>query len=177
MDSIRANRTAAVITVSDSGARGEREDTSGTVLTERLTQAGFEVRFRSLVPDESAEIADRLKYYADEEHVALLVTTGGTGVAPRDVTPEATLSVAERLVPGMAEAMRAASLAKTPHAMLSRGIAAIRGATLIVNLPGSPKGAAENLEVILSALPHAIEKIQGDPTPCAVDDRVLERNK
>jgi len=168
MDSLRVNRTVAIITVSDSGARGEREDASGAVLAERLTQAGFEVRFRSLVPDEAAEIAERLRYYADEAHVALLVTTGGTGVAPRDVTPEATLSVAERIVPGMAEAMRAASLAKTPHAMLSRGIVAIRGVTLVVNLPGSPRGAAENLEAILPALPHAIEKIQGDTRPCAM---------
>jgi len=118
------------------------------------------------VPDDKAAIVGALNRCSDQEKVALAVTTGGTGVSPRDVTPEATLEVVQRLVPGMAEAMRAASLAKTPHAMLSRGVVGIRNATLIVNLPGSPAGAMENLEVILPAIPHALAKIQGDPSDC-----------
>jgi molybdenum cofactor synthesis domain-containing protein len=142
-------------------------DDSGRVLAERLASEGYEVRFQRVVPDEPGEIAQTLCHYADERDVALVVTTGGTGVSPRDVTPEATLRVVERAVPGMAEAMRSASLQKTPHAIISRAVAGIRGRTLIVNLPGSPKGALENLEVLLPALSHALEKIQGDPSQCA----------
>jgi molybdenum cofactor synthesis domain-containing protein len=160
-------RKAAVICVSDRGSRGEREDASGKALIERLTAEGFDVQFYTVVPDEVPEISAALKKYADEERASLIVTTGGTGVSPRDVTPEATLAVVDRTIPGMAEAMRAASLLKTPHAMISRAIVGIRGATLIVNLPGSPKGALENLSVLLPALPHALEKIEGDPTECA----------
>jgi len=115
------------------------------------------------VPDERGEIAATLRQWADEFGLELILTTGGTGVAPRDVTPEATLAVVERLTPGLAEAMRAESLRVTPHAMLSRGVAGIRGRTLIVNLPGSPKGAVENLLTILSVLPHAVELLQEDP--------------
>jgi molybdopterin adenylyltransferase len=161
-------QTAVVITVSDKGAEGLREDHSGQVVTERLRAAGYDVRFRVLVPDDRETIVEALNKCADHDRVALVVTTGGTGVSPRDVTPEATLEVVHRLVPGMAEAMRAASLAKTPHAMLSRGIVGIRNATLIVNLPGSPAGALENLEVILAAMPHALAKIQGDPSECGI---------
>ena len=164
----RFSRLTAVVTVSDRGAKGERDDASGMVLVERLSAVGFDVRFQRIVPDEAAEIAAVLRALADDERVALIVTTGGTGVSVRDVTPEATLSVVQRTVPGMAEAMRAASLLKTPHAMISRAVAGIRGATLIVNLPGSPRGAMENLEVLLPALPHALDKIQGDPSECAV---------
>jgi molybdenum cofactor synthesis domain-containing protein len=159
---------AAVVSVSDRGSRGEREDASGRLLAERLREAGFDVAFYVIVPDEASEISAALRKYADEEKVALIATTGGTGVAPRDVTPEATLAVVERLVPGMAEAMRAASLQKTPHAMISRAVVGTRGITLVVNLPGSPKGAIENLNVIMPALPHALEKIAGDPSECAV---------
>jgi molybdopterin adenylyltransferase len=122
---------------------------------------------RIVVADEIEEISGAIRRYADQERVALIVTTGGTGVSPRDVTPDATLAVVQRTVPGMAEAMRAASLLKTPHAMISRAVAGIRGTTLIVNLPGSPKGALENLLTILPALPHALDKIQGDPSECA----------
>jgi len=162
------SRKTAIVTVSDSGFRGEREDRSGQVLMERLGTEGFEVFFRTVIPDEFEQIRDVLTHLADRETAALILTTGGTGVAPRDVTPEATLSVIERAVPGLAEAMRAAGLQKTPHAMISRAVAGIRGKTLIVNLPGSPKGALENLEAILTALPHALDKIQGDTSDCAV---------
>jgi molybdenum cofactor synthesis domain-containing protein len=164
------NRTAAIITISDRGARGEREDRSGQVLLERLLKDGYQVTHQAVVPDEVEAISAELITCAVEKGIALVVTTGGTGVTPRDVTPEATLAVVERTVPGMAEAMRAASLLKTPHAMISRAIAGIRGKTLIINLPGSPKGALENLEVILPALPHALDKIQGDPSECAAGD-------
>jgi molybdopterin adenylyltransferase len=162
-----AGRTTAIVTVSDRGSRGEREDTSGQLLAERLLGEGYTVVFQTVVPDEMAQISGVLCEYADEKKVSLIVTTGGTGVGPRDVTPEATSCVVSRMVPGMAEAMRAASLLQTPHAMISRGVVGIRGATLIVNLPGSPKGALENLEVLLPALPHALAKIQGDPSDCA----------
>jgi molybdopterin adenylyltransferase len=161
-----ANRTVAIVTVSDRGAAGERQDESGRVIAETLHSQGYEVRVRALVPDEIPAIAAELCRCVDVEKVALVVTTGGTGVAPRDVTPEATLQVIERPVPGMAEAMRSASLLKTPHAMISRALVGIRNATLIINLPGSPRGALENLTVLLPALPHALEKIQGDPSDC-----------
>jgi molybdopterin adenylyltransferase len=163
-------RTAAILTISDRGARGEREDRSGEMLRERLLRDGYQVTHRMVIADEVAAISAALIECVDERGVALVLTTGGTGVAPRDVTPEATLAVVDRTVPGMAEAMRAASLLKTPSAMISRAVVGIRGGTLIINLPGSPKGALENLEVILPALPHALDKIQGDPSECAVTD-------
>ena len=156
--------------MSDKGARGEREDRSGQVLRERLLQQGYQVLYQSVVPDEVEAISTELVKCAETMGVALIVTTGGTGVSPRDVTPEATLAVIDRSVPGMAEAMRAASLAKTPHAMISRAVVGIRGKTLIVNLPGSPKGALENLEVVLPALSHALDKIQGDPSDCGAGE-------
>ena len=119
-----------------------------------------------ILPDEKSRIIEILKKLSDSGNIDLILTTGGTGVAPRDVTPEATLAVIDRALPGMAEAMRAESLKKTPHAMISRAVAGIRKQTLIVNLPGSPKAVRENLSVILPALPHAIEKIKGDPSDC-----------
>jgi molybdopterin adenylyltransferase len=158
---------AAVITVSDRSSQGLRQDASGPALTKQLESAGFVVAYTAVVPDEEPHIRTELIRLADEERLDLVLTTGGTGLSPRDVTPEATAAVLTRQIPGMAEAMRSASLAKTPHAMISRAIAGVRGRTLIINLPGSPKGAAENLAVVVPALQHAIAKIQGDPSDCA----------
>ncbi len=154
-----------ILTVSDRSARGDREDLSGPALARAVSErlAGAVVAQTAIVPDARGEIAATLRRWADELGLELILTTGGTGVAPRDVTPEATLAVVERLTPGLAEAMRAESLRVTPHAMLSRGVAGIRGRTLIVNLPGSPKGAVENLLTILPVLPHAVELLQEDP--------------
>lgn len=156
----------AIITLSDKGSKGEREDESGKVIREMIGDIGV-VDHYAVLPDEREVIADALIRLSDSGDIDLILTTGGTGVAPRDVTPEATLAVIDRELPGMAEAMRAESLKKTPHAMISRAAAGIRKQTLIVNLPGSPKAVRENLSVILTALPHAIEKIKGDPSDCA----------
>ncbi len=156
----------AIITLSDKGARGEREDESGRAIRELIDSLGVSVDHYEVLPDERDVIARKLRMLADSGTIDLILTTGGTGVAPRDVTPEATKEVIERELPGMAEAMRSESLRKTPHAMISRAIAGIRGRTLIVNLPGSPRAVRENLIVILPALGHAIEKIKGDPSDC-----------
>ncbi len=158
---------AAVLTVSDRSAAGLREDAAGPALADYLRDRGIEVIAVRIVPDTIEEIASAIRQWADEETADLILTTGGTGVAPRDVTPEATLEVTERIIPGMAEAMRAESLKKTPHAMISRAVAGIRHRSLIVNLPGSPKGAVENLEAVMPAVEHAVAKIQGDPSECA----------
>ncbi len=152
------SRTAAVVTVSDGVFAGERDDGSGALAEELLREAGFAVPERRLVPDERAGIVAALTELVDAG-VALVVTTGGTGLAPRDVTPEATLKVADRVVPGFGEAMRAAST--TPMAPLSRAIAATRGAALIVNLPGSVNGATEMLRAVLAIIPHALELLAG----------------
>lgn len=157
-----------VLTLSDKGSRGERVDTSGPAIAEMLGTERFEIARTAIIPDEYAEIAETLKAWADNEGLALILTTGGTGVSPRDVTPQATKAVIEFEIPGMAEAMRTASLAKTPNAMLSRAVAGVRRGTLIINLPGSPKGAKENLAAVMPALGHALEKIAGDPSDCAV---------
>jgi molybdenum cofactor synthesis domain-containing protein len=159
-------RRAAILTISDKGSRGEREDQSGPVLKEILGKAGFSIVKVEVLPDDQQLLEQRLRHLADESCLDLVVTTGGTGVSPQDVTPDATLAVIDREVPGMAEAMRLNSLAKTPHAMLSRAVAGVRGQTLIINLPGSVKGARENIQVLLPALDHALDKIQGDPSEC-----------
>jgi molybdopterin adenylyltransferase len=150
-----------ILTSSDRGARGEREDLSGQVIREMMLDIGGEVVEYRVVPDELDILRDSMVEYCDELHLDLVITTGGTGLARRDVTPEATLAVIEREVPGMAEAMRAASLQKTKFAMLSRAVVGTRGDTLIINLPGSPKGVRECLEVLLPVLPHALEILQG----------------
>jgi molybdenum cofactor synthesis domain-containing protein len=142
---------------------GERDDESGPALAQLAQSKGWTVVETTVLPDESFQISELLKQWSDSGNVDLILTTGGTGFAPRDVTPEATLEVVERLTPGLAEAMRAHSLKKTSHAMLSRAVAGVRGKTLIVNLPGSPKGARENLEVILPVLPHAVQVLGDDP--------------
>ncbi|UCF02518.1 MAG: MogA/MoaB family molybdenum cofactor biosynthesis protein [Deltaproteobacteria bacterium] len=159
-------RRAAILTISDRGFRGERQDGSGPAVQEILDKVGFFIAHHEVLPDDQHLIEKRLRYLTDELCLDLVVSTGGTGVSPRDVTPDATLAVVDRQVPGMAEAMRTASLLKTPHAMLSRAVAGIRGQTLIINLPGSVRGARENLESILPGLHHALEKIRGDPSDC-----------
>ena len=158
---------AAVLTVSDRSFRGERPDAGGPLVAEMLKNAGYEVVTTAIVPDEQAQIEEKLCQIADSGEVQLLVTTGGTGFAPRDVTPEATLSVCERLTPGIPEAMRYASMQVTNRAMLSRAQAGIRKGTLIINLPGSPKAAKENLEAVLPALSHGLEMLSGRPADCA----------
>lgn len=158
---------AAVLTVSDRSSKGERPDTAGPLVARLLEEAGYEVVRTAVVPDEQSQIEDFLKDTADRRLAQLLVTTGGTGFAPRDVTPEATLAVCERMTPGIPEAMRYASMRVTARAMLSRAQAGIRGGTLIINLPGSPKAARENLEAVLPALEHGLEMLAGRPADCA----------
>ena len=158
---------AAVITVSDKGYGGAREDLSGPAVCDALESAGYRVEYTAIVPDEQKKIEAELIKCADEMRIPLVITTGGTGFAPRDVTPEATLTVAERRTPGIPEAMRYESLKITNRAMLSRCEAGIRGGTLIINLPGSPKAVGESLEYILPNLAHGIEILRGDAVECA----------
>lgn len=160
--------TALVITVSDRCARGERQDKSGPAVKEMLEQAGYEVLDTVILPDEQPEIEAALMESADRD-IALILTTGGTGFAPRDVTPEATLAVCQRLTPGLPEAMRAASMAITPRGCLSRAAAGIRGRSLILNLPGSPKAARENLEAVLDPIGHGLAMLRGGPADCAAE--------
>ncbi|MBQ9980291.1 MAG: molybdopterin adenylyltransferase [Oscillospiraceae bacterium] len=162
---------AAVITVSDKGFAGEREDKGGPLVCRMLQEAGYEIEETAIVPDEKDNIKAQLIHMADVHDCALIVTTGGTGFSPRDVTPEATEAVCHRMAPGIGEAMRAESMKVTNRAMLSRATAGIRGGSLIVNLPGSPKAIRENLEVILPALEHGLEILRGTASECAVPDK------
>ena len=158
--------TVGILTVSTLGAAGQREDTSGAAIREIVTTEPLsaEVADQRIVPDDRAAIVSVLRHWADDMHLHLILTTGGTGLSPTDVTPEATLAVIERNVPGLAEAMRQESLRATPFAMLSRAVAGCRGTTLIINLPGSPKGVRECLAVILPVLPHAVDLVTGRNT-------------
>src|SRR5512139_3200283 len=156
----------AILTISDRGSKGEREDSSGPLIRDMVKDLPAEIIHYEIIPDETEVIAEALRKCADQLKADLVLTTGGTGLSPRDVTPEATLKVIEKEVPGFAEAMRAESLKKTPHAMISRAVVGIRGSSLIVNLPGSPKSVRENLSVILPALPHALSKLKGNPEEC-----------
>ncbi|MDR2486867.1 MAG: MogA/MoaB family molybdenum cofactor biosynthesis protein [Clostridiales Family XIII bacterium] len=172
---LSAGWDAAVITVSDRCCTGEREDLGGPLTAQLLTEAGFRVAHTDLVPDEMDYIARALREASDMLDIPLIVTTGGTGFAPRDVTPEATIAVCERLTPGIPEAMRAASMKITDRGMLSRMAAGIRGRSLIVNLPGSPKALRENLEAVLPALSHGLEMLRGGPADCAVGGTDAQR--
>jgi len=152
-----------ILTLSDRSSRGERADASGPALANLIQGEGWSVVKQALLPDEESAIREILTDWADQGELDVILTTGGTGFSPRDVTPEATRAIIERETPGLAEAMRAASLKVTPHAMLSRIVTGIRKKTLIINLPGSPKGAVENLQVVIPVLPHAIQLLQEDP--------------
>ena len=156
-----------IVTASDKGSRGEREDVNGRIVEEMVAEIGGTVVFRAIVPDEQDKIREALMQGADTMDLDLIVTTGGTGVSPRDVTPDATRDIIHREIPGFAEAMRREGLTKTPHAMISRGVCGIRGCTVIINLPGSPKAVREGLGVVLPALRHTIEQVRGDPRDCA----------
>lgn len=158
---------AGIVTLSDKGAAGEREDVSGAVIREILEKTGFEVVSYKLLADEGEDLKEELMRLSDEVECDLVLTTGGTGFSPRDVTPEATLSVADRNAPGIAEAIRAYSMTVTKRAMLSRGASVIRGSTLIINLPGSPKAVRESLEYILDTLSHGLEILSGRGGECA----------
>jgi molybdenum cofactor synthesis domain-containing protein len=162
--------TVGILTVSDKGWKGERQDRSGEAISEILSGVGARIVDYDIVPDEKELIAKKLIQWADGEKVDVIITTGGTGLSPRDVTPEATLSVVDRVAPGLAEVMRAEGLKKTPMAMLSRAVTGIRGGCLIINLPGSPKAVRECLEPILPALPHAVETLKGQASECAATE-------
>lgn len=158
--------SAGILTISDRGSRGEREDRSGPEIRQVLSSLPARVEAYEVIPDEEEIIARKLIEYADRKGLNLILTTGGTGLSPRDVTPEATRKVLDKEVPGIAETMRAEGIKITPMAMLSRAAAGIRGRSLIINLPGSPRAVRENLMVVLPALKHALEKTQGDLTEC-----------
>jgi molybdopterin adenylyltransferase len=158
---------AGVLTLSDKASRGERIDESGRVAAEMLDEEGFTILRQEIVPDDRPKIIETLREWVDNVGLSLIVTSGGTGVSPTDVTPQAMEEVLDYEVPGFAEAMRAESLKKTPHAMISRAMAGVRGTCLIINLPGSPRGVRENLSVILPALKHAVLKLNGDTSDCA----------
>jgi len=162
------NKTSVgILTISDKGSRGLRNDESGDILVRIIEEKGYSVLKKEIVPDDRRQIADRLSAWVDRDGLSLIITSGGTGLSPTDVTPQAMQDVIDYEVPGMAEAMRAASLKKTPHAMISRAMVGVRKTSLIINLPGSPRGAEENLSVALPALDHALSKLAGDTSDCA----------
>lgn len=158
---------AAIITASDKGSRGEREDLSGPAIQEMIEPEGYEVTVYKVLPDDQKALEDEMKRIADEQLADIIFTTGGTGFSMRDVTPEATIAVSDRLVPGIPEAMRAYSMTITPKGMLSRAAAGIRKQTLIVNMPGSPKAVKESLEYIIGPLRHGLEILLGEASECA----------
>ena len=158
---------SGVLTVSDKGSAGLREDESGKIAADLLASGGFQVAERGIVPDNREKIADQIIQWIDRDGLSLVVTSGGTGLSSTDVTPQAMEDIVDYQVPGIPEAMRAASLLKTPHAMISRAMAGVRGTSLIINLPGSPGGVRDNLSVVLPALKHALMKLHGDPSDCA----------
>jgi molybdopterin adenylyltransferase len=160
-------KKAGVLTLSDKGSAGLRRDLSGPIIQEILTNLGISVEITEIIPDDQGLIKDCLIAWCDEHHLDLIITTGGTGLSLRDVTPDATLTVIDKRVPGMEEVMRMESLKKTPHAMISRAVVGVRKHTLIINIPGSPKAARECLESIAPALPHALDKLGGDMSECA----------
>ena len=160
--------TVAILTLSDKGSRGEREDLGGPAIKEMIRTINAEVRYYEIIPDEKELIKEKLIKYSNS--VDVIITTGGTGLSPRDVTPDATREVIDWEIPGIAEAMRMAGLGKTKRAMLSRAVAGVRGKTLIINLPGSPKAVTEGLEAIMDVLPHAVEKIKGSTEECAAGE-------
>jgi molybdenum cofactor synthesis domain-containing protein len=160
-------KRAGVLTLSDKGSEGLRQDLSGPIIIEILKGLGISVEVSAIIPDDLTLIKERLTSWCDKQSLDLIVTTGGTGLSPRDVTPDATLTVIDKRVPGMEEVMRLESLKKTPHAMISRAVVGVRKHTLIINVPGSPKGARECLESIAPALPHALDKLGGDMSECA----------
>ena len=153
-----------ILTISDKGSVGEREDRSGPLIREMVAGIGAQVLRYEIVPDERPQISSKLMEWADGGELDVIITTGGTGLGPRDVTPEATLDILDMVVPGVAEAMRMEGLKKTPMAMLSRGVGGVRAGTLIINLPGSPKGVQESLEAVLPAMSHAVEMVRGRVT-------------
>jgi len=162
-----------ILTISDKGSRGEREDLSGKVIKEVVKRINGEVRYYKIIPDEKNIIQEELIKAVDKLHLDLILTTGGTGLGKRDVTPEATLAIIEKEVPGISEIIRSESFKKTNRAILSRGVAGIRKESLIVNLPGSPKGVRESLEIVLEALPHGIEILKGQATECGRNDEEI----
>ena len=159
-----------ILTISDKGWQGQRYDESGKVIRDSLSLLDSRVVKYEVIPDEANVIASKLAEWADEGGVDIILTTGGTGLSQRDVTPEATLSIVDKVVPGFAEAMRAKTFSMTPFAILSRAVAGVRKKCLIINLPGSPKGVRECLEIILPVIPHALEIIKGEVTECAPSD-------